>query len=231
METLQALLLSTKLFGLQLVNFNDLLELGLRFTFVTIVNIIIIRYLYFSSTQRKDFLFTFFLIGTIIFLMCFLLENIKLQIGFALGLFAIFGIIRYRTLQMPIKEMTYLFVIIGLAVVNALANKKISWGEIILTNGVIILIIWLLEKKLFMKNLYCKLVTYELIENIKPKNYEKLKADLEERTGLIIHRIEVGQINFMRDTAKLKLYFYRDQNPGHDADAGDDYTAVDGDED
>lgn len=230
METLQAILLNTKLLGLEVFD-KDFFELMLRFGFVTLVNIIIIRYLYYSSTQRKDFLFTFFLIGSTIFLMCFLLENIKLQIGFALGLFAIFGIIRYRTLQMPIKEMTYLFVIIGLAVVNALANKKISWAEIIFTNAIIIAIIWLLEKKLFMKNMYCKLVNYEVIENIKPQNYDKLKADLEERMGLIIDRIEIGQINFMRDTAKLKIYFYRDKNPGHSTDDTDDYTATDGDED
>lgn len=230
MQTIQILLAASKIYGLQIFNFKDLIELILRFSFVMIVNIIIIRYLYYSSTRRKDFLFTFFLLGTIIFFMCFLLESIKLQVGFALGLFAIFGIIRYRTLQMPIKEMTYLFVVIGLAVVNSLANKSISWPEIIFANATIIFIIWILEKKLFMNNLYCKLVTYEIIENIKPQNSEKLKEDLENRTGLKIQRIEVGQINFMRDTAVLKIFFYKNENPGHSTDEVDDYSSSDDDE-
>src|SRR3972149_8363942 len=104
------------IFGLEFINVPDFLELIIRFVFNMAVTVIIVRYLYYPAVKRKDYLFTYILISGVIFLLCFLLENVKLQIGFALGLFAIFGIIRYRTNPIPIKEMTYLFVIIGISV-------------------------------------------------------------------------------------------------------------------
>jgi hypothetical protein len=152
------------------------------------------------------------------------LENVKLQLGFALGLFAIFGIIRYRTNPIPIREMTYLFIVIGISVINALANKKISYAELLFTNFIIVLIIWLLEKVFFLKHLSEKDITYENIELINPERQEELKADLEKRTGLDIQKIEIGKINFLRDSVRLKIYYYDKNNNINAADDDVDYN-------
>jgi hypothetical protein len=136
-----------------------------------------------------------------------MMSNVTLELGFAIGLFAIFGIIRYRTQQIPIKEMTYLFVIIGVSVINALNNEKISFVEILFTNFIILLIIWVLERLWLSKFGVSKKVLYEKIENIKPENYESLKIDLELRTGLKIKRVEIKKNNFLKDVAELTIFY------------------------
>jgi hypothetical protein len=168
---------------------------------------LIVRGLYYPVTRRKDYLFSYILISVLVFLLCFLLENVKLQIGFALGLFAIFGIIRYRTNPIPIKEMTYLFVVIGISVINALANKKVSYVELIFTNLAIIGLIYLLEKIWLLKHEASKTIEYEKIDLIKPEKRSELIKDLEARTGLVIDRIEIGRINFLRDTVRIRIYY------------------------
>jgi uncharacterized membrane protein YcaP (DUF421 family) len=135
-----------------------------------------------------------------------------MQIGFALGLFAIFGIIRYRTSQMPIKEMTYLFLVIGLSVVNALANKKISYAELLFTNIAILGITYILEKLWLLRHESHKIIRYDNIDLIKPEKYDELKADLEKRTGLTINRIDVGDIDFLSDSARIQIYYYEKDN-------------------
>ncbi|MBN2520578.1 MAG: DUF4956 domain-containing protein, partial [Bacteroidales bacterium] len=137
---------SIQVFGIDLIDVPDFFELIVRFAFNILVTVIIVRYLYYPIAKRKDYLFTYILISTVVFLLCFLLDNVKLQLGFALGLFAIFGIIRYRTNPIPIKEMTYLFIIIGISVINALANKKVSYTELFFTNAVVIFVTYGLEK-------------------------------------------------------------------------------------
>lgn len=197
-----------KLFGIPLINMNDFLELVIRFSFNMIFIIIISRFMYYAITKRKDYLFTYILISTIVFLLCFLLSNVKMQIGFALGLFAIFGIIRYRTSQMPIKEMTYLFLIIGVSVINALANKKVSYAELLFTNIAILGVTYIVEKVWLLRHESHKQIRYDNIDLIKPEKYDELKADLEKRTGLTINRIEVGDINYLTDSARLQIYYY-----------------------
>jgi len=197
-----------KIFGIEIFSLIDFAELAARFAFNLIVNVVIIRYIYYRTTNRKDYLFTYLLISIVVFFICYLLENVKLELGFALGLFAIFGIIRYRTTQMPIREMTYLFVIIGISVINALANKKISYSELIFTNFAVIVIVWGLERLWLLKHESYKKITYEKIELVKPENHHLLKQDLENRTGLKITRFEIGQINFLNDTAKIKIFYY-----------------------
>ncbi len=115
------------LLGMELIDWEDFFKLASRLIFNFIVLFLIVRLLYYPATRRKDYLFTYFMIGTTVFFLSFLLESVKIQLGFALGLFAVFGILRYRTLQIPIKEMTYLFIVIGVSIINALANKKISF--------------------------------------------------------------------------------------------------------
>ena len=203
-------LLELQLFGIDLIDVEAFLKLIVRFVFNMSVILFIVRYLYYENTKRKDYLFTYILIAVVVFLLCFLLENVKLRLGFALGLFAIFGILRYRTSQIEIKEMTYLFTVIGLSVVNALANKKISYAELIFSNVAVITIIYILEKMWLLHHESSKTITYEKIENIKPENRTALIEDLKERTGLNINRVEVGRINFLRDTARVRIYYFED---------------------
>jgi len=205
--------------GLDIIHIPDFFELLLRFSLNMIIVVLIVRGLYYPTARRKDYLFAFLLISTVVFLLCILLESVKLQLGFAFGLFAIFGILRYRTNAIPIKEMTYLFVLIGISVVNALANKKVSWFELLFTNLIILGIIYGLEKLWLLKHESSKIVTYEKIDLIKPEKYDLLKKDLEERTGLKINRIEIGRIDFLRDTAKLVIHYYESEvNLADDSD-------------
>lgn len=205
---LTTILASAEIFGIELIDKVDFYELLARFGFNTLVVVIAVRWLYYTAAKRKDYLFTYILISVVIFLLCFLLENVKLQLGFALGLFAIFGIIRYRTNPIPIKEMTYLFLVIGISVINALANKKVSYAELLFTNLSILTVAFLLERVFLLKHESTKTVLYERIDLIKSDRREELMKDLEERTGLKINRIEVGRINFLRDTVRIKVFYF-----------------------
>lgn len=197
-----------RFFGIKLLDLPDFLELVVRFSFNILVLVVLVRALYYTITQRKDYLFTYLSIGTIVFLLCFLLENVKLQIGFALGLFAIFGIIRYRTNTIAIREMTYLFMVIGISVVNALANKKISYVELVFANVMVLTITYILEKRVLLRQLIRKTIIYENIELVKVGKEDELKRDLELRTGLKIERIEIVRIDYMRDIARLNIMYY-----------------------
>lgn len=181
-------------------------QLLARFVFNTLVTWIMIHFLYYRKSHRRDYYFTFTLISISVFFLIFLLGGVKLKIGFALGLFAIFGIIRYRTESMPVREMTYLFVIIAMSVINALA-VTISYAELALTNVLFILAAWLCESNRWLKHVSCKLVQYDRIELVKPQAKAELMADLRERTGLNIVKIEVGAMDFLHDTAVLKVYY------------------------
>lgn len=199
--------------GVSLLDLPNFLEFVLRFILNMSVIMILVRWLYYSKAKRKDYLFTYILISAIVFLLCFLLESVKLQIGFALGMFAIFGIIRYRTDALPIKEMTYLFLIIGVSVINALTNAETSLMDLLFTNAVIIFITYGLEKVWLLKHESSKLIVYEKINLIKKENYDLLIKDLEERTGIKkINRVEIGKINFLRDICDLTIYYYADNN-------------------
>lgn len=193
--------------GIKLINSADFLELLVRFSLNTLLLFFVVHFMYARNSKRKDFYFSYLAIGVIIFLLSFLLNSVKLELGFALGLFAIFGIIRYRTDAIPIKEMTYLFVIIGISVINALANKKVSYVELMFTNSAIIFGLWLLEKRLMLKQEGSIQMVYEKIENIHEENKELLLADLKERTGINITRYEIQKIDFLRDVANIQLYF------------------------
>ncbi len=193
---------------------DDFYKLLIRFAINILFLTVIIRCLYYPKSQRKDYLFTYFLIGTITFFLCFALAKLKIGTGMGLGLFAIFGIIRYRTDAIEIKEMTYLFLVIGLSVINSLASKKISIIEIAAINTFAVLITFLLEFVFLLKHETRKSITYEKIDLIVPEKYEEMKADMEHRTGLQINRFEVGKIDFLNDTAQVKIFFYEDEQSG-----------------
>lgn len=194
-----------------LLDAADFWQLLLRFAFNMIITGCIIHLLYYPKSRRRDYYFTFMLISLSIFFLIFLLGSVKLKIGFALGLFAIFGIIRYRTESMPVREMTYLFVIIALSVINALA-VTISYVELLATNLIFLLSIWICESNRWLKHISCKLIQYDRIELIKPDRKPELLQDLHERTGLSISKVEIGSIDLLRDTAILKIYYEPESN-------------------
>lgn len=193
--------------GIRLIDPDDFLELVVRFLLNLLITVFIVVGLYAQTSKRKDFYFSYIAISIVIFLLCFLLESVKIELGFALGLFAIFGIIRYRTDAIPIKEMTYLFVVIAVAVINALANKKVSYAELITTNLLIVGGLYILEKILNLRQELSQRIIYEKIENLHSDRKEELMADLKLRTGINIKRIEVDRIDFLRDVANIYIFY------------------------
>lgn len=216
-------LIDYKLFGVYAYDSINFANLIIRFLFNLLVTGFIIYYFYYRKAQRKDYLMTFSLISMTVFFLVILLDNVKLQVGFALGLFAIFGIIRYRTITIPIKEMTYLFVIIGLTVINALANKKISYAELIFTNTMFIILCWIFESDIFIRHISTKMVIYDNVKLVKAGKDEELKADLENRLGLKIIRIEIGTVDYIKDSAILTISYASKEVEENTADLIDKY--------
>ncbi len=196
-----------RFFGIKLINTEDYFSLLIRFFLNLLVIITIVVGLYAKTSKRKDFYFSYIAVSIVIFLLCFLLASVKIELGFALGLFAVFGIIRYRTDAIPIKEMTYLFVVIGVSVINALANKKVSYAELITTNLMIVISLFVLEKILNLRQEISQRVIYEKIENLHEDKKEELLADLKARTGIDIKHFEVDKIDFLRDVAYIHIFY------------------------
>lgn len=207
------LIASSELFGIEFIDIEDFTELIVRFIFNILIVLFIVRYLYYVNAKSKDYFFSYVIISTIVFFLCFLLENVKLQLGFALGLFAIFGILRYRTSTIPIKEMTYLFLVIGISVINALANKKVSYAELLITNCAILTLTWAGEKFWKYKSESLKTITFEKPELIQPGKREELLKELNKRTGIKINRIRIGNIDYLRDSVNITIYYYDRDNP------------------
>lgn len=194
----------------ELFNQKDFFKLFIRLLIDFSFTFVIVRVLYFASNRRKDYLFTFFVFNLLTFFICFLLRKVPMELGFALGLFAVFGILRYRTEPIPIKEMTYLFIVIGLAMINALANKKISWAELLFVNTAILLVTLSFEKLWFNNEIQSKNVIYERIDLIKSENRLEMIKDLRLRTGLDIVKVQIGKIDFLRDVATVTIFFKSD---------------------
>ncbi len=186
---------------------DDFYKLMFRFFLNFIFLTLVIRYIYFKKTPRKNYLFTFYLISIITFVICFALKKLDIDTGMGLGLFAIFGIIRYRTNTMKIREMTYLFIAIGLSVVNSLSGRQVSYAELFFINIIVLIIVFVMENWWLINTQASKTVIYEKIENIKPEKADVLKRDLEERTGLVIDRVQVGKVDFLKDVAEVKIFF------------------------
>lgn len=195
---------------LTLLNLNMQLEtfslMAIRFGFNLIATAMVVL-LYARISRKKEFYFSYFAISVAVFLLVYLLENVKLELGFALGLFAIFGIIRYRTDAIPPKEMTYLFVIIAVSVINALSKHYIGYFELLLVNLLLVGTLWLLEKALMLRQEDSLLVVYENIENLHREKEEELLDDLKKRTGIKIKRYQIVKIDFLRDVAQIMIFF------------------------
>ena len=211
MDTLSEWMSNIDLLGTPLLDANGFGQLIMRFLINFVIVTSIIHFFYYPKSRRRDYYFTFSLINVSVFLLIFLLNSVKIKIGFALGVFAIFGIIRYRTESVPIREMTYLFLIIAVSVINAVA-VQISYAELLATNILFVLITWTLESSRWLKHTSCKLILYDKISLITPDKYDELMEVLKKRTGIDILKVEVGHLDFLRDTAYLKIYY----EPLHD---------------
>ena len=186
---------------------HELLNLIIRFGFNLSVAFIIIKLIYQRDHNNNDFVFTYFMFNSLIFFFASILGSITINMGFAFGLFAVFAILRYRTDPIPIKEMTYLFIVITIGVINALSGDEVSIGALLFTNTALVGLTYFLEKY-WQNNLLVSMnIDYEKIENVKPENHEALLTDLKERTGLNIQDFQFYRMNFLRDTARIKIYY------------------------
>lgn len=202
---------------------SRLAEFGFRFALNAIVIFLLVRIIYYPRHRNKDFLFSFFLFNIINFIICYLLSSATIKIGFAFGLFAIFSIIRYRSVSVPIREMAYLLTSVTIGILNALSSLDTGLPELLISNGVLLLLTFVLDRKVTLPHENCQMVIYEKIELIKPENRTQLIEDLKQRTGLPIHRIEIGRIDLMRDSAKIRIFYLSLENQSSSFDSnGDD---------
>lgn len=198
--------------NVKFIDFNDFAKLIFRFFFNSGVLLLIIRFPYLRHSSRRNYTFSYLAVGVTVFLLCFLLNSVNLEMGFALGLFAVFGIIRYRTDAIPFKQMTYLFVVIGVSVMNALANKKVSYIELLFTNAAILGGLWMLESYLSRNHEGSMSIVYDNISNIHADNYNELIEDLRGRTGFDIKHFEIQKIDYLKDIAIITIFFTTDEN-------------------
>jgi|ERR1035437_351281 hypothetical protein len=167
---------------------------------------VLLRFIYYPSYKTREMFFTFFIFNLIIFLVMFMISRVDISTGAGFGLFAIFGIMRYRTENISTKDMTYLFLSIAMGMITAIA--KGGMGELILINAIILIVTWLLESNILMQKELGKEILYENIEMIRPENQQKLLNDLRTRTGLDVHRYRITKIDFLRDMAIIRIYYY-----------------------
>lgn len=203
---------------------SRLTEFGFRFALNALVIFLLVRIIYYPRHRNRDFLFSFFLFNIINFIICYLLSSATIKIGFAFGLFAIFSIIRYRSVSVPIREMAYLLTSVTIGILNALSTLDTGLPELLISNGVLLLLTFVLDRKVTLPHENSQMVIYEKIELIKPENRTQLIEDLKLRTGLPIHRIEIGRIDLMRDSAKIRIFYLsqESQSSSFDSDSDDD---------
>lgn len=204
--------------GMDIINIPGVVEMLLRFILNMLMVWIIVQFFYYPKSQRRDYYFTFLLISVSIFMLIFLMDGSKMKIGAALGLFAVFGIIRYRTESVPIREMTYLFFLVALSVVNGMA-AKLSLSELIIANILFIISVAVSESNKLAKHVSCKFVKYDNIKLIVPQRREEMKADLEERLGVKVLNVEIGSVDFLRDAALIKVFYEGLDNEANTADS------------
>lgn len=207
---------STSILGENMEYFTELLT---RFGVNLIAIFILIRIIYYPRHKNKDFLFTFFIFNIIIFL---LLSTTKLKPGFAFGLLAVFSIMRYRTVTVPIKEMGYFFICLAIGMINALSVVENTWWILLISNILILIVTIVLDRFISLTHENVKEITYERIDLITPEKRPELIEDLKTRTGLPIHRVEVRNINFLRDSAKIAIFYHAKENENTQAITGDD---------
>lgn len=213
------------LIGLTLFDPQHFISLVMRFVINLIVVTIIARCFYYPRSRRRDYMFIFILMSVSIFLLVSLMEGDGMNLGAAMGLFAIFGIMRFRTEAVPIREMTYLFMLIAVSVVNALGRaeyhpKADYWDgfglvTIIFVNLFFLGMAWLFESSRLVSSNCSKYIKYDNIALIAPDKREELKADLEKRTGLKIERLEIGLVDFLKDACLIRIFYNEPADRGN----------------
>lgn len=183
-----------------------------------LVSFIIVHFLYYPKSRRMDYYFTFLMFSSAMCLLLFVMNNLSLEIGFTIGLFAIFGMIRYRTETVPVREMTYLFIIIAISIINGI-GADVPFVLLATANVLIILLIWVLESKgILRQRTSTKLVIYDRIELIVPERRKELLEDLQKRTGMKIRSLEIGQVDFLKDSAWIKVNYILEDGEGNTID-------------
>ena len=195
-----------------MANYSIFVDLLIRFALNFIVAFIIIRFVYYPKEKKNEYIFTFFIFNALIFFVCSFLIKMKIDLGFAFGLFAIFTILRYRTQTIPIREMTYQFLLITLGAIHGLASFDLWLWQLVFVNIILLVFTFVFDSNRVIKGQCTQLVQYEKIELIKPERREDLIEDLRRRTGLDINRVKIENINFLRDTAEITVYFAADDN-------------------
>lgn len=170
--------------------------------------VVLVRFIYFRNYRKKDYLFTFFLFNIIIFIITYMLNKVDMSMGAAFGLFAVFSMLRYRTEGISTKDMTYLFIVIAMGLITAVS--KGTYFELIVIDFIIIAFTYALDGNWLVRNEMAKNIIYENIEMIRPEHHEQLMEDLRKRTGLDIHRFSVNRVDFLKDVANIKIYYYED---------------------
>lgn len=207
---------------MNLFNATELTDFSIRYGINILVITLLTMVIYYPRHRNKDFVFTFYLFNTVNFLICFLLSSTKLKIGFAFGLFAIFSILRYRTVTVPIREMGYFFICVTLGIINSLAQYEDNLSLLLLSNGLVVGMIWVLDRQLSLDHENWKEINYERIDLIKPERREEMLDDIRKRTGLPVHRIELIKIDFLRDVARLHAFYYSKENESTSRGTGSD---------
>jgi len=199
-------------FDIPLLNGQQFLVLFIRYLLNISVTVVVVN-LYYKFSKNKDFFFTFIAFNSLIFFMVNIMSKVDIGVGFGFGLFAMFSILRYRTEAIGIKEMTYLFVVITIGVINALTTAEFSYIELISINLVIMLLTYWLEKLMVRQTLTTYNIVYEKIENITPSRRKILYDDLTQRTGLVIDSVKIKNIDFLRDVANIQIRYDTDKQP------------------
>lgn len=241
METVETV---TEIANTGIFTSGSLWDFILRYGLNLILIITLVRFIYYPRHKNKDFLFTFILFNSVNFLICFLLSSLKLKIGFAFGLFAIFSILRYRTVTVPIREMGYFFLSVTIGIINALADINTSLNDFVALNSqkgffaamvqmdhsifillladlIILLLVFMLDRQLSLEHENWKDIVYERIDLIKPEVRTQMIDDLKNRTGLPVHRVEIIKIDFLRDIARLRAFYYSLENETSSLGTGD----------
>ena len=188
-------------------------KIGFRLLIDLVSVFILVRFIYYPIYKHRELFFTYFIFNIVIFLISFLLNKVELSMGAAFGLFAVFSMLRYKTEEIAIKDMTYLFLVIAIGLISAVTKVKdtidtIEYLFLIGINAIVLLITYLLESNIFMKKETVKTILYENIELIKADKQEELLADIKLRTGFNVHRYSIHKIDFLKDAAQIKIYFY-----------------------
>ena len=189
-----------------------LFQYTLNFFINFLTAFVIVRCIYYPQRRSQKFVLTFLGFNTIIFILFNFLASIELSMGVGFGLFAIFSILRYRTDPMPSREMTYLFILIALPMINFVMLSQNAYAELVVTTILISMVLLFLERGWGFHFMASKSITYEKIDLVNANNHSNLIADLEERTGLKIHYVDINKINFLNDTAELKVYYEENKN-------------------